>query len=592
MRTVLCYGDSNTWGYLAPDGARLGRWERWPGVLQRALGDDVHVVEAGLNGRTTVFDVPEEANRSGLAFLPVALETHAPVDVLILALGVNDLFLPYPVTAWRIAESVGALVDAARRSEWGPGGGPPEVLVIAPPPLGALGDQEPWSPNGVEESKRFAAEFRRMARERGCDLLETEFLALAEPDGVHLDPEGHVELGGRVAASRTFSDWNARAATPSRRSGPLSERPGLSMSIFDLCHYPFETDPAAFDPARAKAVYDDHLAQWTAAERLGFDGVFLTEHHFTAYNLLPSPNVMLAALAARTAELRLGIMINVVPFHQPVRLAEEGAMLDVLSGGRLEFGVGRGIDFQEVSKLRMEFDELRPRFEEGVEILLKAWTQERFSHDGEFHAIGETAIYPRPLQQPHPPLWVAAESPATIEWTASRGFGMATIFLPTPLVREKKDHYLRAAANAGQPADASRFMLVRNVYVAPTDEEAVADAEPALTHMLILFKDAAVPPDLSLLPDSYAFHREAFRAFEEPPEAFSDVIDAGLVLCGSPQTVRRQLQEQVDAVGLRQLSLLFAFGNLPDDKVQRSMRLFATDVMPFFDHGSGASTAT
>src|SRR5207237_3998278 len=101
-------------------------------------------------------------------------------------------------------------------------------------------------------------------------------------------------------------------------------------------HYPFDTDPAGYDPGLARRVYGEHMREWVAAERLGFDAVFLSEHHFTAYNLMPSPNVMLAALAARTERLRLGIMINVVPFHQPVRLAEEGAMLDVLSGGRLE----------------------------------------------------------------------------------------------------------------------------------------------------------------------------------------------------------------------------------------------------------------
>ena len=106
-----------------------------------------------------------------------------------------------------------------------------------------------------------------------------------------------------------------------------------------------------------------------AAERLGFDCVFLSEHHFTAYNLLPSPNVMLGALAARTERIRLGVMVNVVPFHEPLRLAEEAAMLDVLSGGRLEVGVGRGIDFQEVQKLGMDFDELRPRFQEGMELM-------------------------------------------------------------------------------------------------------------------------------------------------------------------------------------------------------------------------------
>jgi alkanesulfonate monooxygenase SsuD/methylene tetrahydromethanopterin reductase-like flavin-dependent oxidoreductase (luciferase family) len=212
--------------------------------------------------------------------------------------------------------------------------------------------------------------------------------------------------------------------------------------------------------------------------------------------------------------------------------------------------------------------------------MLAAWTETEFEHAGTYYDVGRTAIYPRPLQQPHPPVWVAAESPATIEWTAARGFGMATIFLPTPLVREKLDFYLDAGAHAGQAVTPAHFMLVRNVHVAPTDAEAVADADPAFSHMLMLFRNAAVPPDLSLLPDSYAFHREAFRAFEEPPESFDEVVGAGLVLCGSPETVRRQLAEQIDAIGMRQVCLNFAFGSLPHEKVMRSLRLFADEVMP------------
>jgi alkanesulfonate monooxygenase SsuD/methylene tetrahydromethanopterin reductase-like flavin-dependent oxidoreductase (luciferase family) len=162
---------------------------------------------------------------------------------------------------------------------------------------------------------------------------------------------------------------------------------------------------------------------------------------------------------------------------------------------------------------------------------------------------------------------------------------MGTIFLPTSQVKEKFDHYLEAGRAAGQPVTPAHFMLFRNVYVAPTDAEALEDAEPALTHMLILFKDAAIPSDLSLMPDSYAFHRESFRAFEEPPESFQDIVDAGLVLCGSPATVVEQLRAQRDAVGMEQLALLFAFGRLPHEKVLRSMRLFATEVAPAFRDG-------
>jgi alkanesulfonate monooxygenase SsuD/methylene tetrahydromethanopterin reductase-like flavin-dependent oxidoreductase (luciferase family) len=157
---------------------------------------------------------------------------------------------------------------------------------------------------------------------------------------------------------------------------------------------------------------------------------------------------------------------------------------------------------------------------------------------------------------------------------------MASIFLPPDEVRAKFEHYRESAERAGRVPGGR--MLVRNVYVAPTDEEAMADADPALTHALILFKDAVIPPDLSLLPDSYAFHREAFRGLAEPPESFADVVDAGLVLCGSPATVRAQLAEQIRATGVEQVGLWFAFGNLPHEQVMRSLDLFAREVLPGF----------
>jgi lysophospholipase L1-like esterase len=200
MKTVLCYGDSNTWGYLAPDGERLARWERWPGVLQHALGDDVQVIEAGLNGRTTVFDVPEDPDRNGLAFLPATLETHAPVDVLVLFLGVNDFFLPYQVTAWRVAHAVGALVDAARGSAWGPGGGPPAAVVLCPPPFADLGADGAGSPHGEAETKRLGDEFRAMATEHECEVVDLAGrAAYAVPDGIHFDASGHSAIGALLA---------------------------------------------------------------------------------------------------------------------------------------------------------------------------------------------------------------------------------------------------------------------------------------------------------------------------------------------------------------------------------------------------------
>jgi lysophospholipase L1-like esterase len=196
MKTVLCYGDSNTWGYLAPDGERLGRWERWPGVLQRPLGEDVHVVEEGLNGRTTVFDVPEDPDRNGLTLLPALLETHAPVDVMVLFLGVNDFFLPFQVTAWRVAHAVGALVDVARRGEWGPDGGAPAVVAMCPPPFGDLGVERASSPHGEAETRGLGDAFRQMATEHECEVVDLAgHVAFRVPDGIHFDAEGHAAIG-------------------------------------------------------------------------------------------------------------------------------------------------------------------------------------------------------------------------------------------------------------------------------------------------------------------------------------------------------------------------------------------------------------
>jgi alkanesulfonate monooxygenase SsuD/methylene tetrahydromethanopterin reductase-like flavin-dependent oxidoreductase (luciferase family) len=175
---------------------------------------------------------------------------------------------------------------------------------------------------------------------------------------------------------------------------------------------------------------------------------------------------------------------------------------------------------------------------------------------------------------------VAADSPATLEPAASHGFGLAALFVPTDAVPARLPRLVELGRAAGHELTPWHLMLVRNCHVAETDEQAMAEAEPALLHMLLLFKDAAMPPDVSLLPDSYAYHREAFRQLEQPPESFQDLIDAGLVVCGSPATVREQVLDQLRQTGVRQLSLWFAFGNLTHEQVMRSQELFARDVLP------------
>ena len=201
MRTVLCFGDSNTWGFDAATGGRLGRWQRWPGVLQRELGDETHVVEAGLNSRTTVFDLEGySSSRSGLSALPQTLETHAPVDVAVVFLGTNDLFVP-GVDVQAVAGGMRAVVESALRSPWGPDDGPPRVLAISPPPFGRLRDD--WArecPSCVEASRHLGRAFASTLAGLPCDLLDLTGVATPTPlDGIHFDADQHDRIGLAVA---------------------------------------------------------------------------------------------------------------------------------------------------------------------------------------------------------------------------------------------------------------------------------------------------------------------------------------------------------------------------------------------------------
>jgi len=204
MRSILCYGDSNTWGYDPETGERFGRDERWPGVLQARLGDTAHVIEAGLSGRTSAFDDPFDSNLNGLTFLPVCLATHQPIDVVVVFLGTNDVFLPEGITAHYAAQGVGALVDVIARSEAGPRGEPPKTLVVVPPPFAPLGSWEPWSPHGEAESARFSDAFRRMVEEHPCVLLDLRGVVDSSPiDGIHFDVPAHTGIGAAVAKALT-----------------------------------------------------------------------------------------------------------------------------------------------------------------------------------------------------------------------------------------------------------------------------------------------------------------------------------------------------------------------------------------------------
>lgn len=201
MKAILCYGDSNTWGWNPVTQERYARDERWPGVLRQELGEGHLVIEEGLNGRTTVWDDPIEGYKNGKEYLIPCLESHKPIDLVAILLGTNDLKIRFSVSAYDIANSAGVLVDIVHRSMAGPNGGAPKVLLMAPPPLGRLTEYAEMFDAAKLKSRKFSEHFQRVAKEYGCALLDTaNIIVSSDIDGVHLEVDEHRKLGQAVAA--------------------------------------------------------------------------------------------------------------------------------------------------------------------------------------------------------------------------------------------------------------------------------------------------------------------------------------------------------------------------------------------------------
>ena len=202
MKTILCYGDSNTWGWNPVNQTRYAMNERWPGVMRAELGADYLVIEEGLNGRTTVWDDPIEGYKNGSTYLVPCLETHRPLDLVIIMLGTNDLKKRFSVSAFDIANGAGVLVDIVQKSIAGPDGQAPAVLLICPPPVATLVDDFAEMFEGAEEkSRRLAKHYARVAQERGCAFFDAGTVIVSSAiDGIHLEPGEHQKLGKAVAA--------------------------------------------------------------------------------------------------------------------------------------------------------------------------------------------------------------------------------------------------------------------------------------------------------------------------------------------------------------------------------------------------------
>ncbi|HET7343073.1 MAG TPA: LLM class flavin-dependent oxidoreductase [Methylomirabilota bacterium] len=328
-----------------------------------------------------------------------------------------------------------------------------------------------------------------------------------------------------------------------------------------------------------QAVYDSALEQMLAAEPLGYGSLWIAEHHFNDYGLCPAPPVLAAFVAARTRTIRLGMGVSLLPLHHPVDLAESLAVLDVVSGGRLDVGIGRGGTLQDYQTFQSDRADARARIEEGVALMQRAWSGAPFDFAGRFHSAERLHVRPRPVQQPHPPLYVACNSEDSVHSAARLGLPtMASFFVPVAELQARHAIYrdvARAAGHAEATIDAleRRAWGMRVVHVAPTREEALAATEAPFMgyqHKMARLRSDAAGGNV---PNS--FDRSMLRL-----RTFPEYLEMGWTHIGTPAEVRDSLQRYVDATGYRRLMLLMALPGLPTKLALRSMQMFMDQVAP------------
>ena len=321
--------------------------------------------------------------------------------------------------------------------------------------------------------------------------------------------------------------------------------------------------------------FRDYLDFNVAAERLGFVSSFLVEHHFTGWNQVSATLMLLTALAMRTTRLRLGSAVMVLPWHNPVLLAEEAATLDLISGGRLDFGIGKGYRHSEFKGFQIAPEEAQARFDEALEITIRAWTERRrFSHRGRFWRFEDIVVEPPPAQKPHPPLWVAAGSASSIRRAAARGFNLILDQYAAPeRIAERIAIYKAERASHGLSFDPMQVAVARQLYVASDEADRVAalQRQAAYTRRTV---------EVSRQPGAQSAGQSGSHVLAYADKAGGTEEHA---LFGTPDRIRAML-ESLQQAGAHYVLLTFAGG-------MAQLQRFAREIMPAFAHAAAPQAA-
>jgi natural product biosynthesis luciferase-like monooxygenase protein len=321
-------------------------------------------------------------------------------------------------------------------------------------------------------------------------------------------------------------------------------------------------------------LYSRWLEQIDAAEDLGFDSLWITEHHFRYFGgMMPSPPVILAAAAQRTRKMRLGAAVSILPMHNPLRIAEEFAMVDLLSNGRLNFGAGRGMHPTEYAAFGYDWSSAQRRLPEALDIVIKAWTGGEFEWSGAHYKFPKVNVLPKPMQKPHPPIYVTANrDPESFAMIAARGHHLMTLpwiatnELQGPRVQQYQDG-LRSAGHAVEKRD---VFVMYPIYVGADDGQARAEVIEAWHRWRGFALEA-----MGLLSTQDGAHQRVFNHL-----AYDSMVRDSRGVFGGPETCAQALRKIIQVVDVSHIGLTFHFGGLSQDKVLKSMERFARQVRP------------
>jgi alkanesulfonate monooxygenase SsuD/methylene tetrahydromethanopterin reductase-like flavin-dependent oxidoreductase (luciferase family) len=318
--------------------------------------------------------------------------------------------------------------------------------------------------------------------------------------------------------------------------------------------------------------YQRMFAQMEEMDRLGYDHIWVTEHHCAAYGgTLPQPPTFLAAVARTTERIRLGVAISVLPLHNPLELAESYAMVDVISNGRLDFGVGKGSEAHEYRKFGVDQAESTGRLYEGMEVIRQAWSDRPVNFQGEFFRVDNVPVLPKPVQRPHPPIWVGcARSEDSFRWAGENGYHLMTLpylYREPGILPGFVKAYRSGLAKAGHDFTQTDVLGKFHIYVSSSLDQAIEEAGPYLTGYLDVHR--AADPERK---------ERGLLTVRDPKVQLSE----GFVIAGDPQRCVDTIHRWREEVGLTAISGTFHFGGMPQPMALKNIRLFAERVMPEF----------